>query len=70
MRGSFRYFDNSPETIRLTVKMHIRHPLSPRQVGQRGERGHLRTGPHATATRDYFYFPTETTPSRPETGTL
>ena len=29
---SFRYFNSSPEVIRLTVMMYIRYPLSLRQV--------------------------------------
>src|SRR5680860_745936 len=32
MRNSFRYFNSSPEVIRLVVMMHIRYPLSLRQV--------------------------------------
>ncbi len=32
MRNSFRYFNRSPEIIRLTVMMYIRYPLSLRQV--------------------------------------
>jgi putative transposase len=32
MRNSFRYFNISPEVIRLTVMMYIRYPLSLRQV--------------------------------------
>ena len=32
MQNSFRYFDSSPEVIRLTVMMYIRYPLSLRQV--------------------------------------
>ena len=32
MRNSFRYFNSSPEIIRLGVKMYIRYPLSLRQV--------------------------------------
>ncbi len=32
MRNSFRYFNSSPEVIRLAVMMYIRYPLSPRQV--------------------------------------
>jgi putative transposase len=32
MRNPFRCFNNSPEVIRLTVMMHIRYPLSLRQV--------------------------------------
>ncbi len=32
MQNSFRYFNNSPEVIRLTVMMYIRYPLSLRQV--------------------------------------
>jgi putative transposase len=32
MRNHFRYFNSSPEVIRLTVMMYIRYPLSPRQV--------------------------------------
>ena len=28
MRNPFRYFHGSPEVIRLTVMMYIRHPLS------------------------------------------
>ena len=32
MRNPFRYFNTSPEIIRLTVMMYIRYPLSLRQV--------------------------------------
>jgi putative transposase len=32
MKNSFRYFNSSPEIIRLTVMMYIRYPLSLRQV--------------------------------------
>jgi putative transposase len=32
MRNPFRYFNSSPEIIRLTVMMYIRYPLSLRQV--------------------------------------
>jgi hypothetical protein len=32
MRYPFRYFNSSPEIIRLTVMMYIRYPLSLRQV--------------------------------------
>ena len=32
MRNPFRYFNSSPEVIRLAVMMYIRHPLSLRQV--------------------------------------
>ena len=32
MRNPFRYFNSSPEVIRLTVMMYIQHPLSLRQV--------------------------------------
>ncbi len=32
MRNPLRYFNGSPEVIRLTVMMYIRYPLSPRQV--------------------------------------
>ncbi len=32
MENSFRYFNSSPEVIRLTVMMHIRYPLTLRQV--------------------------------------
>lgn len=32
MQNPFRYFDSSPEVIRLTVMMYIRYPLSLRQV--------------------------------------
>ena len=32
MRNSFRYFNSSPEVIRLVVMMYIRYPLSLRQV--------------------------------------
>ena len=28
MRSPFRYFDSSPEVIRLTVMLYIRYPLS------------------------------------------
>jgi len=33
MKNSFRYFNSSPEVIRLAVMMYIRYPLSLRQVG-------------------------------------
>ena len=32
MKNPFRYFNNSPEVIRLTVMMYIRNPLSLREV--------------------------------------
>jgi len=32
MRNPFRYFNSSPEIIRLTVTMFVRYPLSLRQV--------------------------------------
>ena len=32
MRNPFRYFNSSPEVIRLTVMLYIRYPLSLRQV--------------------------------------
>ena len=32
MNNPFRYFNNSPEVIRLAVMMYIRYPLSLRQV--------------------------------------
>ena len=32
MRNPFRYFNSSPEVIRLGVMMYIRYPLSLRQV--------------------------------------
>jgi putative transposase len=32
MRSPFRYFNSSPEVIRLTVMMYIWYPLSLRQV--------------------------------------
>jgi len=32
MRNPFRYFNSSPELIRLTVLLDVRRPLSPRQV--------------------------------------
>ncbi len=32
MHNSFRYFNSSPEVIRLAVMMYIRYPLSLRQV--------------------------------------
>ena len=32
MKSSFRYFNSSPEVIRLTVMMYVRFPLSLRQV--------------------------------------
>ncbi len=31
MRNPFRYFNSSPEVIRLVAKMYIRYPLSFRQ---------------------------------------
>ncbi len=40
MGNPFRYFNSSPEVIRLAVMMYIRFPLSPRQVeALRHERG-------------------------------
>jgi hypothetical protein len=35
MRNPFRYFNTSPEAIRLTVLMYVRYPLSLRQVEDR-----------------------------------
>jgi putative transposase len=32
MKNSFRYFNSSPEVIRLTVMLYIRYPLSLHQV--------------------------------------
>lgn len=32
MKNPLRYFYSSPEVIRLTVMMYVRHPLSLRQV--------------------------------------
>src|SRR3984893_12142908 len=32
MRSPFRYFNSSPEVIRLVVMMYVRHPLSLRNV--------------------------------------
>ena len=32
MKNPFRYFNSSPEVIRLTVVLYIRYPLSLRQV--------------------------------------
>ena len=32
MKNTFRYFNSSPEVIRLAVMMYIRYPLSLRQV--------------------------------------
>ena len=32
MKNPFRYFNSSPEVIRLTVMLNIRYPLSLRQV--------------------------------------
>jgi len=32
MRNLFRYFNSSPEVIRLVMMMYIRYPLSLRQV--------------------------------------
>jgi putative transposase len=32
MKNAFRYFNSSPEIIRLTAMMYFRYPLSPRQV--------------------------------------
>jgi putative transposase len=31
-KNSFRYFDSSPEVIRLVVMMYVRYPLSLRNV--------------------------------------
>ncbi len=40
MRNPFRYFNSSPEVIRLAVMMYIRYPLLLRQVeGLLHERG-------------------------------
>jgi putative transposase len=35
MQNPFRYFNSSPEVIRLTVLLYIRYPLSLRQVEDR-----------------------------------
>ena len=40
MQNPFRYFNSSPEIIRLAVMMYVRFPLSLRQVEDlRSERG-------------------------------
>ena len=40
MQNPFRYFNSSPEVIRLAVTMYVRYPLSLRQVEDlRVERG-------------------------------
>jgi hypothetical protein len=43
MQNPFRYFNSSPEVIRLTVMMYIRYPLSLRvpggDISGRGGRG-------------------------------
>jgi hypothetical protein len=45
MRNPFRYFNSSPEVIRLTVLMYVRYPLSLRQVEDLlFERGMARCG--------------------------
>ena len=36
MHNPFRYFNSSPEVIRLAVMMYVRYPLSLRQVEDRG----------------------------------
>jgi putative transposase len=36
MRNPFRYFNSSPEMIRLVVMMYLRYPLSLRQVEGKG----------------------------------
>ena len=38
MRNPFRYFNSSPEVIRLVVMMYIRYPLSlrPREIFEAG----------------------------------
>ena len=38
MRNPFRYFNSSPEVIRLVVMMYIRYPLSLRQSNARAKR--------------------------------
>jgi hypothetical protein len=61
MRNPLRYFNSSPEVIRLTVMMYIRYPLSLRQVEDilfergidichepKGWRGWPRPGLHAS----------------------
>ena len=35
MQNPFRYFNSSPEVIRLAVMMYVRYPLSLRQVEDR-----------------------------------
>ena len=35
MKNPFRYFNSSPEIIRLTVMMYVRYPLSLRDASQR-----------------------------------
>ncbi len=37
MKSPFRYFNSSPEVIRLAVMMYIRYPLSLRQVVPNGD---------------------------------
>ena len=44
MRNPFRYFNSSPEVIRLVVMMYFRYPLSLRQVEDiLFERGHCQS---------------------------
>jgi transposase-like protein len=37
MSSPFRYFNSSPEVIRLVVMMYVRYPLSLRNVDHEGE---------------------------------
>jgi putative transposase len=36
MKNPFRYFDSSPEVIRLVVMMYVKYPLSLRKIGLSG----------------------------------
>ena len=48
MKNPFRYFDSSPEVIRLVVMMYVRFPLSLRNVEDLlAERGRLGVDPQS-----------------------
>ena len=58
MRNPFRYFNSSPEVIRLTVMFYIRYPLSLRQVEdilfERSDEGIARISINRPAKRNAF----------------
>ena len=52
MKSPFRYFDSSPEVIRLAVQMYVRYPLSLRTV-HAALHNHFNQDRHLISRHDY-----------------